>query len=280
MEVGDPVIAMGNALGLDATSPTVSVGIVSAIGRTIETDQAVLEDLIQTDAAINAGNSGGPLLNAAGEVIGINTAIASGAENIGFSISINSVQEEIAQALSGVGVPFIGVTTMANSAELASALPAGDRRGLIVTSVLPTGPGERRRARCRRHHPRHRRRREPMPKRIWPRPSRRPQARRHHHPHASSGDGRPATSRWWWQSAERRPPPPGRMAPWAATIPAAIPSTGSTREQVRDLVAKGWLTHDGMWFDEAARSLGIDAANDLNRAAIRAMAPFEVSRLG
>ena len=49
--------------------------------------------------------------------------------------------------------------------------------------------------------------------------------------------------------------------------------------QVRDLVAKGWLTHDGMWFDEAARSLGIDAANDLNRAAIRAMAPFEVSRL-
>jgi len=49
--------------------------------------------------------------------------------------------------------------------------------------------------------------------------------------------------------------------------------------QVRDLVAKGWLTHDGMWFDEAARALGIDAANDLNRAAIRAMAPFEVGRL-
>ena len=52
------------------------------------------------------------------------------------------------------------------------------------------------------------------------------------------------------------------------------------KAQVRDLVAKGWLTHDGMWFDEAARVLGIDAANDLNRAAIRAMAPFEVSRLG
>ena len=140
MEVGDPVIAMGNALGLDETSPTVSVGIVSAIGRTIETDQAVLEDLIQTDAAINAGNSGGPLLNAAGEVIGINTAIASGAENIGFSISINSVRDEIAQALPGVGVPFIGATTMANSTQLASRYRLATAEGLIVTSVLPTGP--------------------------------------------------------------------------------------------------------------------------------------------
>jgi len=52
-----------------------------------------------------------------------------------------------------------------------------------------------------------------------------------------------------------------------------------TREQIRDLVTKGWLTHDGMWFDEAARAQGIDAANDLNRAAIAAMAPFEVRRL-
>jgi serine protease Do len=143
MEVGDPVIAVGNALGLDETSPTVSVGIVSALGRTIETDQAVLEDLIQTDAAINAGNSGGPLLNAAGEVIGINTAIASGAQNIGFSISINSVAEEIAQALSGVGVPFIGVTTVENSEELAARYRLGSAEGLIVTSVLPTGPADK-----------------------------------------------------------------------------------------------------------------------------------------
>jgi serine protease Do len=140
MEVGNAVIAMGNALGLDETSPTVSVGIVSAVGRTIETDQAVLEDLIQTDAAINAGNSGGPLLNAAGEVIGINTAIASNAENIGFSISIDSVKEEIARALSGAGVPFVGVTTMANSADLASRYRLATAEGLIVTSVLPTGP--------------------------------------------------------------------------------------------------------------------------------------------
>ena len=142
MEVGDPVIAMGNALGLDETSPTVSVGIVSALGRTIETDQAVLEDLIQTDAAINAGNSGGPLLNAGGEVIGINTAIASGAENIGFSISINSVAEEITLALSGVGVPFVGVTTIENSEGLAARYRLATAEGLIVTSVLPTGPAD------------------------------------------------------------------------------------------------------------------------------------------
>jgi serine protease Do len=140
MEVGDPVIAMGNALGLDETSPTVSVGIVSALGRTIETDQAVLEDLIQTDAAINSGNSGGPLLNAAGEVIGINSAIASGAENIGFSISIDSVKDEIGQALSGVGVPFVGLTTIENSADLAARYRLTTDRGLIVTSVLPTSP--------------------------------------------------------------------------------------------------------------------------------------------
>jgi len=140
MEVGDPVVAMGNALGLDETSPTVSVGIVSALHRSIETEQATLEGLIQTDAAINAGNSGGPLLNAAGEVIGINTAIASGAENIGFSISINSVKAEITQALSGTGVPYIGVTTMANSAALAQRYRLTTDEGLIVTSVLPTGP--------------------------------------------------------------------------------------------------------------------------------------------
>ena len=140
MEVGDPVIAMGNALGLDETSPTVSVGIVSALARSIETDQATLEGLIQTDAAINAGNSGGPLLNAAGEVIGINTAIASNAENIGFSISINSVKEEIGRALSGAGVPYIGVATLANSAQLAQRYRLATDQGLVVTSVLPTGP--------------------------------------------------------------------------------------------------------------------------------------------
>jgi len=140
MEVGDPVVAMGNALALDATSLTVSVGIVSAVGRTIETDQAVLENLIQTDAAINPGNSGGPLLNAAGEVIGINTAIASDAQNIGFSISINSVKDDVDNAIAGIGVPYIGVSIINNSVRLATRyrLPTSD--GVVIISVLPTGP--------------------------------------------------------------------------------------------------------------------------------------------
>ncbi len=92
-QVGDGVVAIGNALALEG-SMTVTQGIVSALDRSIETSSGTLSDLIQTDAAISSGNSGGPLVNAAGEVIGINTAVASSgdgveASNIGFAISID-----------------------------------------------------------------------------------------------------------------------------------------------------------------------------------------------
>jgi S1-C subfamily serine protease len=91
--VGDPVVAIGNALALEG-SPTVTQGIVSALGRAIDTQSARLTELIQTDAAISSGNSGGPLVNAAGEVIGVNTAVAASsggvsAANIGFVIPID-----------------------------------------------------------------------------------------------------------------------------------------------------------------------------------------------
>lgn len=96
MTVGDKVVAIGNALGQFQNS--VTSGIVSGYGRSIEagsesgSDSEVLQNLIQTDAAINSGNSGGPLVNMNGEVIGINTAVASGsAQNIGFAIPINDV---------------------------------------------------------------------------------------------------------------------------------------------------------------------------------------------
>ncbi len=79
IEVGDAAIAIGNALALNASEPTVSLGIISALHRQIQTELGTVEDAIQTDAAINPGNSGGPLLNAAGQVIGINTAIAGNA---------------------------------------------------------------------------------------------------------------------------------------------------------------------------------------------------------
>ncbi len=91
--VGDPVVAIGNALALEG-SPTVTQGIISALNRTIQTQSGMLTDLIQTDAAISSGNSGGPLVNAAGEVIGVNTAVATSgggvsASNIGFVIPID-----------------------------------------------------------------------------------------------------------------------------------------------------------------------------------------------
>ena len=95
---------------------TVSVGVISGLGRTISASgqggfSETLEDIIQTDAAINAGNSGGPLLNLKGEVIGINTAMAQGAEAIGFAIPINRAKRGIKQVLQGnkIVYPFLGV---------------------------------------------------------------------------------------------------------------------------------------------------------------------------
>ncbi len=98
LRVGDPVVAIGNALALEG-GPTVSQGIVSALNRTIDTDHgATLRHMIQTDAAINPGNSGGPLVDAAGHFIGINSAGAPSAENIGFSIP-TSVAKPVVAAL-------------------------------------------------------------------------------------------------------------------------------------------------------------------------------------
>lgn len=91
------VIAIGYPYGIGG-SPTVSQGIVSAVGRSIEVNGSRLENIIQTDAAINPGNSGGPLVNLAGELVGINTAILKGAENIGFAIDIRTVEQFIQRA--------------------------------------------------------------------------------------------------------------------------------------------------------------------------------------
>jgi S1-C subfamily serine protease len=95
--VGDQVVAIGNALALEG-GPTVTEGIISALDRSIDTPSSRLTGLIQTDAAISSGNSGGPLVNAAGEVIGVNTAVASSgggvqASNIGFVIPIDAAME-------------------------------------------------------------------------------------------------------------------------------------------------------------------------------------------
>ena len=114
IQIGQGAIAIGNALG--EFRNTVSVGVISGLGRTISASgqggfSEILEDIIQTDAAINSGNSGGPLLNLKGEVIGINTAMAQGAETIGFAIPINRAKRDIEQVSKGskITYPFLGV---------------------------------------------------------------------------------------------------------------------------------------------------------------------------
>ncbi|MGP3910173.1 S1C family serine protease [Nonomuraea sp. 10N515B] len=100
LKVGDPVIAIGNALALPG-GPTVTEGIVSALDRTVQTDAgARLQHVIQTDAAINPGNSGGPLVDASGRIVGINTAAAGDAQNIGFAIAINGARRTIDDLLA------------------------------------------------------------------------------------------------------------------------------------------------------------------------------------
>lgn len=123
LQVGDDVVAVGNALNLGA-SPTVTTGIVSALDRSITTPDGVsLESLIQTDAAINQGNSGGPLVNAFGQVIGINTAIAGGAENIGFALSIDSLKPLIEELRSGGGDVRGGAYLGIGTADLDDVFP-------------------------------------------------------------------------------------------------------------------------------------------------------------
>lgn len=113
LEIGQTVVAIGNALG--EFRNTVSTGVVSGLSRTITasggTFTETLEDVIQTDAAINKGNSGGPLLNLRGEVIGINTATVQDAQSIGFAIPINLAKRDIQQVKSTgqITYPFLGV---------------------------------------------------------------------------------------------------------------------------------------------------------------------------
>ena len=143
-QVGDQVVAIGNALALGDT-PTVTTGIVSAKGRTLQDGQTTLENLMQTDAAINKGNSGGPLLNAAGEVVGINSAGIPGAENLGFAIEIDAVRTLIDKLKSGEGTEvrvqaFLGITS-AETSQLtpteAGQLGVAGEEGVVVVAVQP-----------------------------------------------------------------------------------------------------------------------------------------------
>ncbi len=138
LAVGDQVVAVGNALALKG-GLSVTEGIVSGKGRTVPEDQTgtTLYDVLQTDAAINPGNSGGPLVNAAGEVVGINTALAGGSQNVGFAISIDSAKAVIAQLRAGkrVSVAFLGVQTTDVTPAIARSLNLGTKTGAVIKEV-------------------------------------------------------------------------------------------------------------------------------------------------
>ena len=139
---GDWVIALGNALGLVEGGPTVTLGIVSGLGRTFTIGQAAYYDVIQTDAAINPGNSGGPLVDLNGKVVGINTFIISSAENIGFAVSANTasrIYDDLVK-YGHVVRPYLGATFDDLTPDVASQLGLAVDKGVLVAYIAPNGP--------------------------------------------------------------------------------------------------------------------------------------------
>ena len=143
VRVGDWAIAIGNALGLPG-GPSVTLGVVGAIDRSLTTQQQSLTDLIQTDAAINEGNSGGPLVDLNGEVIGINTAVVRGAQGMGFSVSSFTVVPVVQSILQygRVRWPWMGVGISDITAPLALQMDLEDRRGVLIGRVWPDSPAQ------------------------------------------------------------------------------------------------------------------------------------------
>lgn len=153
VEVGQRVIAIGNALG--QFQNTVTSGIISGYGRDVSASDGegveTLQNLFQTDASINQGNSGGPLVNVSGEVIGINTATAAGsAENIGFAIPISDVQGLIKSVLQDGELlrPYLGIRYISLTDDLAYRLNLDTKRGAYIApqdqdSIINNSPAEK-----------------------------------------------------------------------------------------------------------------------------------------
>jgi len=145
LEVGQKVYAIGNPFGL---SGTLTTGIVSSIRSVREPDGMTIDEAIQTDAAINPGNSGGPLMNSHGEVIGINTMIASSvgqSAGIGFAIPINTAKAVLNDlvTLGRVRRPALGVRTIPIDPELANEMGLAADYGLLIVQVIPGGAADR-----------------------------------------------------------------------------------------------------------------------------------------
>jgi Do/DeqQ family serine protease len=142
LEIGDIVLAIGNPFGV---GQTVTSGIVSALGRTNVTD---VSSFIQTDAAVNPGNSGGALVDLSGELVGVNTAIFSrsgGSNGIGFAIPSVLVSRAVDSALTEGRIvrPWIGARTNGVDATMAAALGLDRSKGTVINEILPKGPADR-----------------------------------------------------------------------------------------------------------------------------------------
>jgi len=150
LKPGETVIAIGSPLG-DFVN-TVTVGVVSALGRSLDTGKGYhMENLIQTDAAINQGNSGGPLVNVFGEVVGINTLVVRGsgygsttAEGLGFAIPANTAHAVAEQIITNgyVARPYLGIRWQAITPRLSATYNLPVEWGIFVSEVLPGGPAD------------------------------------------------------------------------------------------------------------------------------------------
>jgi len=143
LQVGQDVVAIGFALALEG-GPTVTRGVLSAKGRTIQEPPYTINDAIQTDAGINPGNSGGPLVNARGEVIGINTAIIQSAQSIGFSISVGLVEPTVRELISSgkISRAYLGVGTVDVTDSVARNFDLPVDKGVAVTAVGAGSPAD------------------------------------------------------------------------------------------------------------------------------------------
>jgi len=149
LEVGQHVVAIGNALG--EFQNTVTTGVVSAKGRTLVAEGQRFDEMIQTDAAINPGNSGGPLVNLKGQIVGINTAMAGNAENIGFAIPINLAKYAIDSFKKNGKIirPFIGIRYVPITKEIATINKLPVDYGILIKGndyslgVIPGSPAQK-----------------------------------------------------------------------------------------------------------------------------------------
>ncbi len=141
LKVGQIALAIGNSLGLQG-GPTVSMGVISALGRPLPGADFIFEGLIQTDTAINPGNSGGPLADINGNVMGINTAMIPFAQGVGFAIPVNTVKWVADQILEKGRVvrPWLGIVGASLNAALARRYDVPADAGVLVVEVEPRGP--------------------------------------------------------------------------------------------------------------------------------------------